>query len=99
MKVLPEIGEISVSNDLWDGKNESKILRQFLIKVRKRLGISVSIYLFPLPSHACPSLPFPLVLLLPLVVWNCYSLECKDRKGTGIVRLHLLLALFPFLLI
>jgi hypothetical protein len=43
MKVLPEIGEISVSNDLWDGKNESKILRQFLIKVRKRLGISLSV--------------------------------------------------------
>jgi hypothetical protein len=43
MKVLPEIGEISVSNDLWDGKNEIKILRQFLIKVRKRLGISLSV--------------------------------------------------------
>jgi hypothetical protein len=43
MKVLPEIGEISVSNDLWDGKNESKILRQFLMKVRKRLGISLSV--------------------------------------------------------
>ena len=74
MKVFPEIGEFSVSNYLWDCKTESKISRQFLIKSPKRMGISLCQYPPLIFSKSCLTcLPFPLVLLPPLVVWNCYS--------------------------
>ncbi|KAF9681125.1 hypothetical protein SADUNF_Sadunf06G0193000 [Salix dunnii] len=106
-----EIGENSVSSYLWDGKTESKILRQFLIKGPERLGISLRQYPPLFFAKACLSyfaIPISIVAsiggleLLQLRMqgsemnWHCNLLRSGDVRGyQSMARMYTRLAASP----
>ena len=111
MKVLPEIGENSVSSYLWDGKTESKILRQFLIKGSKRLGISLCQYPPLFFAKACLSyfaIPISIVAsiggleLLQLRMqgsernWHCHSCQFRFLCRIGENSCHEIITAIGF---